>query len=77
MADHFINTGYGWVCSHCSPEMATLNRETEGRARFFHEGEAEDKEPALSTVALARWSDASRQALVCPRCGIQELINRA
>jgi len=41
-------------------------------ARFFSEGESEEREPRLSTSALARWKDSTRGALVCPRCGAEE-----
>ena len=77
--DHFINTGFGWVCKHCSAETQARDGggAGEGRARFFSEGEAEAKEPRLSTVALARWRDATRRALVCPRCSIEETIDKA
>jgi hypothetical protein len=74
---HFINTGFGWVCKHCSAEESERAGQTEGRARFFSEGEAEAKEPQLSTPALARWRDATRQALVCPHCSIEETISKA
>jgi hypothetical protein len=75
--DHFINEGFGWVCKHCS---AGLNERAEGlsqRARFFTEGEAEEKEPALSTAALARWTSPARRTLACPRCGIEEMVDKA
>jgi hypothetical protein len=75
--DHFINNGYGWVCKRCYPEMNAPVSEGLGRARFHTEGEAEDKELALSTPALARWRDASRRTLVCPYCGIEEMLSKA
>jgi hypothetical protein len=76
--DHFINAGYGWVCKHCYPGTdAPASDDAKGRARFHSEGEAEDKEPALSTPALARWRDASRRTLVCPRCGVEEMLSKA
>lgn len=71
---HFFNLGYGWLCKHCSSEDAEQHQDST-HARFFTEGEAEDKEPRLSTLALARWTDATRQVLMCPRCGIEEIIN--
>jgi hypothetical protein len=76
--DHFVNAGFGWVCKHCSPEAESHSgaRAAE-RARFFTEGEAEDKEPVLSTPTLARWRDATRRSLFCPRCGIEETISKA
>lgn len=76
--DHFINPGYGWMCKHCAGETeAGAADEVRGRARFFTEGEAESKEPALSTPALARWRDAARSTLYCPRCGVEELVSKA
>jgi hypothetical protein len=74
--DHFINVGYGWVCKHCS-QQSRPSQDDNALARFLREGEAEEKEPQLSTVALARWRDASRQTLVCPRCSLEETINKA
>jgi hypothetical protein len=75
--EHFINPGYGWLCKHCLGEMETRASRSEGRARFFTEGEAEEKEPELSSHALARWRDAARVVLFCPRCGIEEMVNKA
>ncbi len=76
--DHFINAGYGWLCKHCTAEADGARAKEEGaRARFFTEGEAEDKTPAMSTPALAKWRDASRQSLVCPRCCVEEAISKA
>jgi hypothetical protein len=77
--DHFINEGFGWVCKHCSAETRARVEAVGGdtRARFLTEGEAEEKEPRLSTPALARWTTPGRRALACPRCGIEELINKA
>jgi hypothetical protein len=75
--DHFINLGYGWMCKHCNPAISQpANESQEGRARFLTEGEAEDKETRFSSGVFARWRDASRQALVCPHCGIEELISK-
>jgi hypothetical protein len=74
--EHFSNAGYGWVCKHCSAQESR-HRDDHSRARFLSEGEAEEKEPVLSTTALARWRDATRQTLVCPRCSIEESINKA
>jgi hypothetical protein len=76
--DHFVNAGFGWVCKHCSPDVESRSGASAAqRARFFNEGEAEDKEPVLSTPTLARWRDATRRVLVCPRCGIEEMISKA
>ena len=75
--NHFVNLGYGWLCKHCTAEDAERKNHDYGtRARFFSEGEAEEKEPRLSALALARWSDATRRSLTCPRCGISELIKK-
>ncbi|MBA2733831.1 MAG: hypothetical protein H0U54_13170 [Acidobacteria bacterium] len=75
--DHFINEGFGWMCKHCSAEMEARVAEQETRARFFSEGEAEEKEPRLSTPALARWTNPARRTLACPRCKIEEMIDKA
>ncbi|HYP02693.1 MAG TPA: hypothetical protein VER76_21075 [Pyrinomonadaceae bacterium] len=74
---HFVNNGYGWTCRHCQDAEATAARESESsaRARFFSEGEAEEREPKLSSAARARWRDESRQELVCPKCGVAEKID--
>ena len=74
--DHFINEGFGWVCKHCSRETKARVNEKSTRARFFTEGEAEEKEPVLSTHALARWTTPARHTLACPRCGIEEVIDK-
>jgi hypothetical protein len=75
--DRFINLGYGWICKQCGPNQETRAKDDVARARFFSEGEAEQKEPALSSTGLARWRDASRQVLYCPVCGVEELVDKA
>ena len=67
----FYNDGFGWICKHCEREFAR-EKQTEPPSRLMHEGEAESKQPELSSRALAKWSDASQRVLVCPRCGITE-----
>ncbi|HMF55466.1 MAG TPA: hypothetical protein VK619_03830 [Pyrinomonadaceae bacterium] len=74
---HFINPGYGWLCKHCSVRDDVHLDRSNRRARFFNEGEAEEKEPKLSTLALAKWRDPAHRTLVCPRCGIEEVVNKA
>ena len=71
--EHFVNNGYGWTCRHCQREETAAHVPVSGaRARFFSEGEAEEREPKLSSHALARWRDESHQELVCPNCGATE-----
>lgn len=74
--NHFINTAFGWMCKHCRAEEKDEAPEGAGRARFFSEGESEAREPHLSTTALARWRDATRRTLYCPRCSIEETISK-
>lgn len=77
MAEHFINDGYGWECKHCREADAGAGPHTGGRARFFQEGEAEEREPRLSARALARWRDADAagpRILYCPLCGLEEAL---
>ncbi len=74
--NHFFNPGYGWLCKHCSAEDAERKHLNSGEhARFFREGEGE-KNPELAMLALARWTDSSRQGLACPRCGVSETIEK-
>ena len=72
---HFINAGDGWVCKRCR-ERESAPATPGGRARFFSEGEAEERAmmPSLSTTARARWRDETQSALVCPRCLIEETL---
>jgi hypothetical protein len=67
--NHFFDLGYGWLCKHCS------SADTEAKHRPSETGgKRQEKPPAL---ALAGWTDSSRQALICPRCGIEESITNA
>ena len=72
--EHFVNNGYGWTCRHCLTEETPRTPDTGARGRFFSEGEAEEREPKLSTNARARWRDDTRQFLLCPHCGIEERL---
>jgi hypothetical protein len=72
MPVHFVNDGYGWECQRCR-EAADAPADADAPLpRFFREGEAEDREPRLSSPSLARWKDPARRTLVCPRCGVEE-----
>lgn len=69
----FYNEGFGWICRHCERDLqADMNSD---HPRFFREGEAESKAPALSTHALARWADPEQRTLVCPTCGVTEVVD--
>ena len=54
---------------------ATATPRADALARFFREGEAEEREPRLSAHSLARWTDDSHRTLRCPRCGVEEEID--
>ena len=56
-----------------APSAQTADR----LSRAFREGEAESKNPALTNIAMAKWTDATRRYLTCPRCGITELAEQA
>ena len=71
----FFNEGLGWVCRHCDSELAAKAKTQGGLPRFFLEGEAESKKPVMSNLALAKWLDPARTTLVCPLCGISELVD--
>ncbi len=71
----FYNAGFGWICKHCEGELQT-NVLDEKTSRLMREGEAESKNPKLSSLALAKWADRAQRTLVCPRCGITELTDK-
>jgi hypothetical protein len=71
---HFSNRGFGWFCKDCCGDELSPGKPGAGRARFFSEGEAEEKNPALSFDSLARWRDSEHTILFCTRCGIEEGI---
>ncbi len=74
--EHFINKGYGWLCKLCLQREDERATEETGRARFFSEGEAEERDGnRLSMWPLARWRDQERIALFCPRCHIEENVS--
>ena len=66
----FYNEGFGWICRQCERELTVPT--TGEPSRLLREGEAEGKNPRLSSQALAKWADAAQRILVCPRCGITE-----
>ncbi len=70
---NFYNAGFGWVCRNCERELKT---ETAERSRLLTEGEAESKYPELSNIAMAKWADAEKNRLVCPRCETTETVNK-
>lgn len=72
----FYNAGFGWICRHCEHDLAHIASENDSISRAFREGEAESKNPMLSNIALAKWTDASRRFLTCPHCGITEGVDQ-
>jgi hypothetical protein len=70
----FFNDGYGWQCRACSSELSVARTERSSLPLYYREGEAESKNPLPTIQALARWTDATRRSLTCPRCGVTELI---
>lgn len=72
---HFVNDGYGWECKSCREAAGAPAAGADAPLpRFFREGEAEDREPRLSSPLLARWKDDTRHTLLCPRCGAEESL---
>ena len=70
---NFHNDGFGWLCRACEREIKAPAEDAR-HSRLLREGESESKSPRLANFALAKWADASRTTLVCPRCGITEKI---
>jgi hypothetical protein len=71
----FYNEGFGWICRHC--DRRSDDESHAGISRIMSEGEAESKQPALSTAALAKWLDKLQTTLICPGCGITERVERS
>jgi hypothetical protein len=74
MLNDFYNDGFGWICRQCERDLESEVREPH-HSRLIAEGESESKNPKLSTRALAKWLDAAQTTLICPRCGITEVID--
>ena len=73
----FYNEGFGWICKHCERELKRQAKPSDVKtSRLMSEGEAESKQPKLSNLALAKWADKTNQTLMCPRCGITELVDK-
>lgn len=73
----FFNDGFGWQCRSCTRELGGIVHETDGLSRIMSEGEAENKTPTMSVLALAKWADPARRVLECRRCGITEIYDRS
>lgn len=74
--DEFYNKGFGWICKRCERAQANQNADDDKNLpRVWREGEAESKNPKLS-APLAKWLDAARTKLVCPRCNTMEKVNK-
>lgn len=73
----FYNDGFGWICKHCERDLKEKKTEEKKHSRLMREGEAESKQPALSTTAMAKWTDKTQRYLTCPRCGITELADKS
>jgi hypothetical protein len=71
----FFNDGFGWICRHCDRELKSGSRTEALYSRLMSEGEAEGKQPRLSNLAMAKWADPARRTLMCPKCGITELLD--
>ena len=71
----FYNDGFGWTCRQCERELTPDKKSESTHSRLFGEGEAESKQPAMSGLALAKWTDKTQRTLICPRCGISELVD--
>ena len=75
--DGFYNQGFGWICKRCEQDLRTESpNEYDNLSRVWHEGEAESKQPKLS-APFAKWLDRAQTQLLCPRCGISEVVNKA
>ena len=71
----FYNEGFGWICRPCEREIIVDDKHQ--HSRIFREGEAESKSSKLANAALAKWTDATRRFLTCPRCGLTEPVEKS
>lgn len=69
----FYHDGFGWICRPCERDLVAQEGH-ESHSRMFREGESESRSTYLTVRALAKWTDATRRYLVCPRCGITEPV---
>ncbi len=74
--DDFYNDGFGWICRHCEGELKNAATSFDKKSRLMREGEAESKNPQLSSQGLAKWMDSAQTTLICPRCGITESVDK-
>ena len=72
--NNFYNEGFGWICRHCERERREEKIDTP-HSRFMTEGEAESKRPQMANRSLAKWADPAHRTLVCPNCGVTELVD--
>lgn len=72
----FYNDGFGWICKPCERELREQTILEAKTSRLMNEGEAESKQPKLSNLALAKWTDKAQRTLICPRCGITESADK-
>lgn len=73
----FYNDGFGWICKSCERELKEQEKDSDAKiSRLMSEGEAESKQPKLSVLALAKWTDVTNRTLMCPRCGISEPVDK-
>ena len=70
----FYNDGTGWKCRPCELELDGQKNRERSHSRFFTEGESESNTLQLASPALAKWFDAARETLICPRCGLTERV---
>ena len=74
---NFYNKGFGWICRACERDFEKRDKnEDKTSSRLLREGEAESRQPELSTEALAKWADKAQTTLTCPRCGITQPVNK-
>ncbi len=73
----FYNDGFGWICKLCERDFKKAEEVSDKKlSRLMTEGEAESKQPRLSVLALAKWTDKTNRTLICPRCGIIEAVEK-
>jgi hypothetical protein len=75
--NHFFDLGYGWLCKHCSAEDTDREQRPNNPTDSFARDQPAKKSSKPFGLALAGWTDATRHALTCPRCGVEESIKNS
>jgi hypothetical protein len=67
--NYFYNDGDGWFCRRCIKKLDSLSPSD------VTNGQGAVEDPDIADPRLARWMDRTRRTLICPTCGVTELMD--